>query len=586
MAKYENNSALLAHLDRLAESYDGSTERVDGLVRRPKDVIRTVEFYSNDRYLSGNVDGMGREKPFYNVGNYRVTTAKTATDLDVKDIRFEPDRLEDSVKAMVYNRELYKYLKETNFSKTLNDMGRTRPKYGGLLVKKVEKKGELEIAVVDWVNVDFDPTDIMGNPIKETHWMTASAFSAMDGIWENVSEVLTEHNRKNKNKPAPIEIQEWHGSFPESFYPGEENTDSVLYKDMCFYVAVVGTKKFVVYSSYEKEPVYKYLPWEEVGKSLGKGVWEEGFEAQVWTNDGLITMKNAMELAGKVLLYTDSQKVSGNAITDVDHGHIFQLNKQETIGQLNLQATSMPAFENLIQLWKDQFDRAASTFDANTGEAPPSGTPYSQTVLLNQVANSPFEYQREVWGIFLNEVLNDWVMPFLTKRIKKKHYLVSEFDEKELALIDDSIAEQEAKNALKRKMLETGRTLSFEEYSEAKEAVKSALGQLGEKRELEIPEGWLDVEGRLTANITGELKNKAAILQSLDSVFKSVIATFNPNTGQYGALEDPRLREIFGAIVESSGIPVSWAQLKPTDVKTAPVAAPITSPVTPQTAQA
>ena len=75
-------------------------------------------------------------------------------------------------------------------------------------------------------------------------------------------------------------------------------------------------------------------------------------------------------------------------------------------------------------------------------------------------------------------------------------------------------------------------------------------------------EGFLDVKGRLTAYITGELKNKSAILQSLDSIFKTVVSTYNPNTGQYGALQDPTLSKIFSQIIEMSGVPISSAMIR------------------------
>jgi hypothetical protein len=129
---------IFKYTDNLLDAYKEPTERVPGLVRNPKEVIRTVEFYTSSQYMSGNRDALGREKPFYNVCNYRVTVAKTATDLDVKDIRFEPDSLKFATQTMIINKELYKYLKETNFSLTLNEIGLTRPKYGGVLIKKIK----------------------------------------------------------------------------------------------------------------------------------------------------------------------------------------------------------------------------------------------------------------------------------------------------------------------------------------------------------------------------------------------------------------------------------------------------------------
>lgn len=556
---------ILTYVDNLIDSYQEPVKRVDGLLRYPKDIIKTVEFYTSSEYLSGNKDALGREKPFYNVCNFRVTTAKTATDLDVKDIKFEPDSLKYSVQAMIINHELYKYLKECNFSLTLNEMGIVRPKYGGLLVKKNKVDGKLKIDVVDWTNVDFDPNDVLGGAIIETFYLQPSELQAKSDVWYDVDEVLEAHAKYHKNKPAKIEIKEVSGEFLESMYPDNEKNanfkDEGKYARMCFYIAYVGKKKYLLYYEYEKESRYKYLPWEAIGTGLGRGVVEDGFEAQVWTNDAMISMKNAMELSGKVILATDSQKVSGNAIVGVDNGHIFEIEPGRSITSINLSASALPQFENQIQLWENQYNRVASTFDANTGEAPTAGTPYSQTALLNQVANTPFEYRREEWGIFLNEILNEWIMPELKKRIKKPHYLVSEFADEELDLIDEAIAISEGNKAI-FDMVMNDQDVTPEIQTALTTDIKEQLKKKGNKREIDIPENFLDIEGNLTANITGELKNKAAMLQSLDSIFKTVVSTFNPNTGQYAALQDPTLSKVFGTIVEMSGVPLSSSQFR------------------------
>ena len=562
---------IFSYLDNVVDAYKEPVSILTGLTFDHKETLKTIEFYSNNQYLSGNKDALGREKPFYNVCNYRVTVAKTATDLDVKDIKYEPESLKDSIPTMVINHELFKYLKEINFSQTLNDMGLTRPKYGGVLVKFHEDDEDVDISVVDWKNVEVDPVDIPGGVIVETHYLQPSELAAKRDSWENVDEVLKEFAKMNKNKPGRIEIKEISGEMPVSFYKqcDEENyketeADKGTYKRCCFYIACLKTKKFLMYHEYEKKSKYKYLAWEKVpGRGLGRGIVEDGFEAQTWTNDAMISAKNVMDLTSKVLIQTNSKKAanSGNVITGVNNGHIFELEPNASMTAMNLGPSKIPEIQNMVEMWNNQYDRTSSTYNANTGEAPTAGTPYSQTALLNQVANSPFEYQREVWGIFLNEILNDWIFGSLRKRIMKKHYLVSEFDQDDLNIIDESIRIREG-NTYEKEQLLQGFVPSPMDMQRVDESVDKALAGLGKKREIEIPEDFLDVKGKITCNITGELKNKAAMLQSLDSVFKTVVSTYNPNTGEYAALKDPILSKIFGQIVEMSGIPFSSAQLK------------------------
>jgi hypothetical protein len=575
------NNKILNYIDDLSSSYSESINLTDGLTFSQRDTIKTIDFYSNNHYLTGNKDELGREKPFYNIGSFRVTVAKVATDIDVKDIRFEAEPDGDfentAVATMLINHELFKYLKEINFSKTLNIFGKTRPKYGGAILKKYNNGNGIEIEVVSWKNVETNPNDIAEGIIIETHYKYPDEVLQMDE-WDT-EDFIKAHAKANKNKPTQCEIKEVSGIFSESFYPENEVTkeNDIKFKRMCFYIGVVGKKKFLLYYRYEKENRYKYCPWEEIdGRSLGRGIVEEGFEAQTWTNDVMISMKNAMQLSGKVVLATNSKKIAGNAITDVDNGHIFELEDGKTLTSLNLLPSAFPQFNNLIELWNNQYDRISSTYNANTGEAPTAGTPYSQTALLNQVANSPFEFQREVAGIFLNEVLNDWILPEVKRRIRKNHYLVSEFSEEELKVIDKAIITKNWNKYVKDFVLNTD-PLSTPMPTLEKETmvnmVLERLNNLGSKREIEIPEDFLNVEGKITANITGELKNKGVLLQSFDSILRTVVQSYNPQTGKYMVLEDPLLRKIFGQIVEIAGIsPAFLRGQSSTPTGTAPVA--------------
>jgi len=563
---------IFSYVDDISEGYGESIEISSGLMYNHNDLIRTIDFYSNNTYLTGNKDSLGREKPFYNTSNYRVTIAKIGTDIDVKDIKYEPESLDDSIPTMLLNHEMFKFLKEINFSQTLNDMGKTRPKYGGVLVKKYNDGEGIEIEVVEWKNVKVDPCDISGGSIVETHYLHPNELAARSDVWGNIDEVLKAHAKANKNKPARIEIKEVSGVFPETFNPEDTETENAesKFSRMCFYIAVVNKKKFLLDFKYEKESRYKYCAWEKVpGRDLGRGIVEEGFESQVWINDTMIAMKNAMDLSGKVVLSTTSKKVGGNAITGVDNGHIFELEEGKTINSLNLLPSAFPQFQNMIDLWNTQYDKVSSTYDANTGEAPTAGTPYSQTALLNQVANSPFEYQREVWGIFLNEILNDWILPEVKKRVKKEHYLVSEFSEEELEIIDQAIRRKQVVKYGIKELLK-GKEISPDAIMGIEQEVTGQLKKFSNKREVKIPEGFLDIEGKITANITGELKNKSVMLQSLDNILKTVISSFNPATGQYGVLTDPTLSKVFGQIVEMVGIPFATIRGIPSPVQSAP----------------
>lgn len=600
---------IFQELNDIKTTYEGaSSERIQGLFRSPFKVIRMCEFYSASKYLGStpivmsngvyetmyNKDGMGRDKPFYNIVNFRVKLATVATDLDIKDIQIVADNPKHEVESMLLNREAYEWMK-TDFGQTLNKMGATRPKYGGYLVKKTETDGKLKIEVVDWTKVFTDLTDIMGGAIVELHHMTPVALKAKDGAWDNVNEVLKAHKGlKDKNKTNKIEVYEILGEFPKCVYNElndvkDSEDDEFIFSFQKYFIADVGGKKYVLYSEEPKgvlSDYYEYLSWEDQSLDLGRGVIEDSEEAQVWTNDSVINEKNAMDLAGRVGLKTNAKSLGGN-ILEHDHGKIYELKAGEDINSFNLAPSALGQYQNQIEKWKTQANDATSSYDSQTGEQPPAGTPYSQTALLNQVSSKPFDYKREEWGLHLTKIFDKWVIPYLIKKLKKPHTLVSsEFTDEELAKIDESIANDTSNRAILDHVLNGGNVPTQDEQQNMIGDVKNQLMKKGKKRYIEIPQDYFnDIETKVTVITTGEQKNKTVILQSLSEILKTVQSSYNPNTGKFGILEDPTLAKIFTEIVELSGTGISPVSLGIGSIKPTQPAQPQQAQQIPQTTQ-
>lgn len=208
-----------------------------------------------------------------------------------------------------------------------------------------------------------------------------------------------------------------------------------------------------------------------------------------------------------------------------------------------------------------QANDTAFSHNAQTGEQPPSGTPYSQTALLNQVSSKPFDYKREEWGIHETKIFTKWVIPYLIKKIKKEHILVSEYTEEELQKIDEAFATYETNNRIKEKAF-SGQMVTQEDQMMMMDSFKKHIKKDGKRRYIKIPEDFFkDIECKVTVLTTGEQKNKAVILQSLSEITKFVTSTFNPTTGEFGALADPTLSKIFNEMLEIAGTGISPVSL-------------------------
>lgn len=564
---------LITELQQIeADLSGGSVEITSGLTFSHYQTLRTIEFYSNSRYLNGNQDLLARDKPFYNIVNTMVDTAVVATDIDTKDIRVTADDEVSVDKSFLFNHEIQKWMKESDFAKVLNEMGEVRPRYGGVMIKKCveddEDSGEknvLEIEVVDWKNIVVDPVCIEDGVIIEKHFMSPMELRKKEGVWNNTKEAIDLYAKKGFTRSDErIEVWEVEGEFPESYLSedGEARDDDKYVRQHHFY-ALKGKKTVHLFYEEQKDTQYKYLPWKRVpGRALGRGVVEEGEEAQVWTNDAVQKKQAAMELSGKVILKTTSKKIGNNVMTDLDNGSIVVLEDNKTLDVLNLMNGAMPQFTEVIGEWFQQYERTTASYDAVRGETPPSGQPYRLQALVAQQGGSHFDYRREEWGIFLQEVFYDWVFPYIEKRLIKQHILASDFTPEELAKLDESFANYEANKHAVDKVL-SGEVFTQEDYLSVNQQFKDFIGKGGKRRFIDVPKDYYkDMKAHLTIDVTGETKNKQAVMESLNSLMTSMLPMI-----QAGIVSPEDVKMVLNRIMEVSGSGLSPMSLSKSNVQ-------------------
>ena len=215
----------------LKSNYDKPIELVDGLRFSQKEQIRTIEFYSNSKYLNGQKDELERDKPYMQILNSICDVENSAKDLDTKDIQILSDDPNHYLESYLLSKDIYVWMKESDFAKTLNDMRDTHTRYGSLLVKKCLEKDEetgekiLEIEVPEWKNLITDQVDIEHGTIIETHFMTVGQLLKMKE-WKNIDQVIEKLKDGGSSKRIPI--YEIRGTFPRSYYKIENGEKPTL----------------------------------------------------------------------------------------------------------------------------------------------------------------------------------------------------------------------------------------------------------------------------------------------------------------------------------------------------------------------
>lgn len=421
------------------------------------DLLNQIAAYTDSHYTTGQYDDLGRRKPFYNISNRILHKQRTAEDVDTKDIQLTTKTPEHYAKSLLMTVANRKWMKITNFAHTLNEMTEARGRDGGLLVKRVKKDGQLYIEVADLLTTVTDPTDIAsGVKIEEFKYNPAELIEMKSNGWYNVEDAIMMHEESNSdnspneegNNPGTdyITVYVVNGVLPRTMI--DDDAEMFEYSRQMHVITLYtttdekGKKKeegITLYSTENIDDQFKYLPYEVMsGRSLGRGMVEQSMQAQMGINETAINEKNAMDVASKVLLMQPSGNgtTNNNNLHQYHDGAIFDYNIAAP-QLLNTTPQSLGFHAGIREGWQNQANDQTSVHDVNTGTMPASAT-FRGMALANQEANSIFELRREEMGIFLKEIYRDWIIPHLTKWIKKQDFLEAELSSEEMKkVIDD-----------------------------------------------------------------------------------------------------------------------------------------------------
>lgn len=538
------------------------------------ETIRKVDFYWRNKYVNVAWDKIIGNFPFDNISKYRVLLEARATDFDQK--HFEVPANNGSRKArissMIATKALTKHMNDIKFSQTLNELCLTRPKYGGVLLKRLKDK----IVVVPWQNVLTDPTELMTGVIIERYYVKPSellkmgwdvelAKAAIMGAEATREKTMAQGGQDEAETQGEyIEIYEAHGDIPLSMYKatcGEDYDDEDQYEYVNAHIVLANpnlrtvrnemTGKdedeevgVVFYCEKETESPYKFLPRNPIaGRALGEGVIESLFEHQKWHNFLKTEEMRMAAVAGKKLYWTDDPDVLANIFDDgVDHGTVLRVTPGSQFSELNQIPTGLPMYQNIKAEWADSADKVTSSFSSIIGEEAKSGTPFRSQYLQNAEAASQFEQYREEIGIFLQELAEDWLLPDALKKAASEDRIFDTFTPQELQIIDETIVEAKVLEANVQSLL-SGKVIDPAMNDVLRQEISSGLRKTGNKREItEIKEFIKEVGKSVRVHTTDEARNKAVLFES----YANLLSLLAP--------EDPRFNALIDKVMQSVGI--------------------------------
>lgn len=560
--------------------------------------VRLSTLYKNSQFSTGNTEAERDHKPFKNIIRPILNLRYRAEDIDVKDVILyvdNPDNYHLSFLVKKYHDDVF--VLEHDLDTYFDKLKESKIDFGGGLSKKTK---DPKPEVVPLQSIAFcDQTDILSGPIGIKHYFSPDQLMDMERFgWGDESNGATISlkdliilSRTGKQRDARdggiaqtpgkyIEVYEVHGNMPESFLNSDADPWSEKYitqlQIVAYYKNMEGEDEGVtLFKVKEKENPFKFVTSDEIyGRALGFGGAEELFDNQVWTNYSEIQMKGMLDAASKVLIRTTDPGVAQKhptGLKNLDNLEVIEHAPNTEVSQVDTFPRNIQLFNQAVNEWWTHAQTMGGATDALLGETPPSGTPFRLEGLVTQQGQGLHSYRRGKYAKHLEEIYRDWIIPEITKKITQGATFLSELTNEELQYVADCVVRNEAKS------FETERVLRGEQIdpllTEAyKTEVREAFLKAGNKRFIKILKDELKGFAlKVKINIAGKQKDLAAAVDKIGNVMRFLFSTYDPQTKQFAALEDPKMAKLLNQILEYSGldpIMVNDYQQQPTQQQT------------------
>jgi len=523
------------------KSYEESqVEITEGYHFNQYQTIRRITHYLNDRFFEAPNDMI-----FWNLSTPRIPHFAKHLDLDTKDLMPIGKGDTNFYQTWILKVKFRKWLRETNFALTLNDLAEGLAQFGSVVFKKVEtdnnndNKYELQEVKLDNLAFDAKAKDIrQSDYIIERHYLTEFDIRAKEGAWDNIAEAIEKGERVETDDENDSTIPTY--VFYERFGQVEDENEEYIYTHSIF--TGTGDKEVVVFEDRDLEPednpYYDFHIGKYNGRWMRQGVVERLFKLQERVN--ALVNQNAMttEISSLLLLRTADPETRGNVLQSLESGEIIN---SADLQQVPIDNRALNGFLSELQTIETQADRLALTPDIIRGDTPPSSTPFRSLAVINNAAKNVFNFYKQSVGEKLGEILRTEIMPEVIRKWNHGDLLEIADSEEDIILYDNLLLNKKLWTSATEYARKSGRLPSATQLQQLASRLLEEFGK--DKRKMEIPKGFFNFKYGIEMNVTDENQDKAAMNETIVNALNMYLA--NPTI-----LQNPLFRQM----LENNGI--------------------------------
>lgn len=499
------------------------------------DVLNLIDLYYNSKFETGQIDSEGQRKLFLNICAFRADVASKMIDLDTKDFIFIPD--DESSKWLSYfiSKEFKDWARQNYFGELINEFVERYPKYGTVVSKKVGK--EIRSVPLRSLINQQDAKDLKtATHVIELHENMTLADMQEYPDWDTEGLEMEYGDTET--------VYERYGCVPKKWFEKETGHKSSTKGDTveAVVICVLTERKGRKNTEYsgtvlfceevpQKDRPYQEAHWKrQDGRWLGIGEVENLFENQVSRNMIANLRRRALLWSSKKLFQSPDDTIAKNLIRDVKDGDVIRIMPNGNITQVDMASREIGEFQSTEQIWEENSNQKSFTYDAATGDTPPSGTPFRLQVLVNNAVASHFQMKREKLGIFFKKLIVEDVYDIFKRENSKAHTITIFGTEDGM----NDLRKVAATVELNKRILDWALSDSLEipNFELWKQITEESYQQQSHLF-VEIPDkAYDDVKHHVELTITGEEIDTRSEIDSLTPIWQTMTQTGDPRAEQ------------------------------------------------------
>ena len=522
---------------------------VPGLTFNQYETLKTIFFYYNSKFTSGETDEDGDKKFFYNIVKNPCKVFSKAIDFDTKNIRLLTTGGGDPLKTWFMERDLKYWMRDQQFGKVLNRIFKELPVFGSVVLKIINGKPYFVDLRNFVVEQSADTLDDM-NFITEIHNLTVPQFRKIgkEMGWDKALVEKAVNEFYKMKKTSHIRLYERYGEIP---------TDTGEYEYRRLYIADVGEDIYDHYGRLEVEhtgvvlanekkdghPYWEFHAEKMAGRWLGIGVVETLFEPQIRQNELSNLQTKTSYWSALRVFQTRDQAVNRNLFSDVRNGEVITVDSEIT--QIDMSDRNLAFFNQEEQKWMRNRDELTFSYDVVQGERLPAGTPLGSAQLAVSQTLSYFEGIQENVALDVKEMLYEVIIPQFEKERSVEHTLrlVGQDLDQYIDMVKNDLVFKE----VVRIAVNHGKILTQQEADAVGIAISEAIKQEKEKI-MTVPTGFYkDLKYDVDIDITGESVDTRVRSATLFAILQAITADPTMTT-------DPLKRKFLYTMGEDGGL--------------------------------